>query len=98
MKCETVPLKTVEKIQRLSDSTAGQMDEVIRKRQLVDQVDKKINDLSSLVISLDVKIETQVQRKRKSRKSRKSKFITSYKSSYRWIKLSNIRTVTQRDI
>ena len=39
------------------------MEEIIRKKQLVDQVDKKINDLSSVVISLDVKMETQMQRK-----------------------------------
>ena len=35
---------TVAKIQELSESTRGEMEELVRKRQLVDQVDKKIND------------------------------------------------------
>jgi len=34
--------ETVEKIQILSKSTEGEMEEVIRKRQLVDQVEKRL--------------------------------------------------------
>ena len=47
----------------MNESTQHQMDGIVRKQQLVNQVDKKINDLSAMVISLDVKMETQMQRK-----------------------------------
>jgi len=40
----------MQKIEEISESTRLQMDEVIRKQNLVDQVDKKINDLGSMVI------------------------------------------------
>ena len=65
-KAESIEI-VVEKIQMLTESTTSDMEELIRKRQLVDQVEKKINDLSSLVISLDVSNWSEYDRSLRSR-------------------------------
>ncbi len=55
--------ETIEKNEDLNQKSRKGMEEILSQRHLLEQVELKITDISSMALNLDVKMEMQLQRK-----------------------------------